>query len=305
MASDDMKKTLKDLENSLKKIKIHEKNIGKIVKDISKSEKAFKKLNSVSDFKVDKNSYVFPAGLVSYKRITDEDFSGFFGSSESNDNLTRRKAKKLTDKKFMDKKTEREYRLLAYMTGIPPDTPVSDIKKVIIEKKNNGKTTFTFESKRYDIAREYDFNTGTLTNKFIDIANKGGEDISGAGLNILVRQIANLKSFGKIRKIEGEFLKAENLFGYYVFLRYGFIPDRVAQSNYRDVMDEYNNLYPNDNVKKIEDFLKTETGRKFWKEKGGDWDGHFDLSDNSYSMKVLEDYVKNRIDKDLFNLTFK
>lgn len=302
MASDDMKKTLNDLEKSLKKLKIHEKNLNKIVKNLSKPEKKF---SSVGDFKVDKKSYVFPAGLVSYKKVSDVDFSGFFGSSESDENLTRRKAKKLTDKKFMDKKTEREYRLLAYMSGIPPETPVSDIKKVIIEKKSNGKTTFTFESKKYDIAREYDLRTGTLTNKFINVANKGGEDISGAGLNILVRQIANLKAFGKIRKIEGEFLKAENLFGYYVFLRYGFIPDRVAQSNYRDVMDEYNSIHPNDNVKKIEDFLKSETGRKFWKERGGDWDGYFDLSDNSYSMKVLEDYVKNKIDKDLFNLTFK
>jgi hypothetical protein len=305
MASDDMKKTLKDLENSLKKIKIHEKNISKIVKDISKSEKAFKKLSSISDFKVDKNSFVFPVGLVSYKKIADKDFSGFFGSSDSEENLTRRKAKKLTDRKFMDKKVEREYRLLAFITGIPPETPVSDIKQVIIEKKSGGKTNFTFKSKNYDITQEYDFNTKTLTNNFINIANKGGEDISGGGLNILVRQIANLKTFGKIKKIEGEFLKSQNFSGYYVFLRYGFIPDKVAQSTYSDLMDEYNSLYPNDNVNKIEDFLKSETGRNFWKEKGNDWDGHFDLSDNSYSMKILEDYVKNKIDKDLFNLTFK
>ena len=64
MASDDMKKTLKDLEKSLKKIKIHEKNINKIVKDISKSKKAFKKLASVSDFKTDKKSYKYPIEVL-------------------------------------------------------------------------------------------------------------------------------------------------------------------------------------------------------------------------------------------------
>ena len=36
MASDDMKKTLKDLEKSLKKIKIHEKNLSKFSKDSDK-----------------------------------------------------------------------------------------------------------------------------------------------------------------------------------------------------------------------------------------------------------------------------
>lgn len=71
------------------------------------------------------------------------------------------------------------------------------------------------------------------------------------------------------------------------------------------MIEEYNKLYPNDRVNKIEDFLKTQTGRNFWKEKGGDWDGYFDLSDDSYSMKTLGDYVKNKIDKDLFNITFK
>ena len=305
MASDDMKKTLKDLENSLKKIKIHEKNIGKIVKDISKSEKAFKKLNSVSDFKADKKSYKYPIEVLNYKEVKARDDNMFFGGSDDDERISWKKQKKLDSDKFMTKKTEREFRLLAYMSGVSPDTDLADVQRVVIKKKSTGETYFLFESKRYHIETEYDFNTKTLVNKFIGTIKNEGEDVSGGGLNILARQIANLKAFGKIKKIEGEFLRRGNSTGYYAYLRYGFIPDRVAQSTYSDLIDEYNKLHPTDNVNKIEDFLKSETGRNFWKEKGNDWDGHFDLSDNSYSMKILEDYVKNKIDKDLFNLTFK
>lgn len=302
MASNDMKKTLNDLENSLKKLKIHEKNLNKIVKNLSKAEKKF---SSVSDFKVDKKSYKYPIEVLNYKEVKEGSDNLFFGGSDDDERISWKKQKKLDSEKFMTKKTEREFRLLAYMSGISPDTNLSDIERVVIKKKNTGETYFLFESKRYHIETEYDFNTKTLINKFIGTIKKEGEDVSGGGLNILTRQIANLKAFGKIKKIEGEFLRRGNSTGYYAYLRYGFIPDRVAQSTYSDVINEYNELYPNGKVSKIEDFLKTETGRSFWKEKGGDWDGHFDLSDNSYSMKVLEDYVKNKIDKDLFNLTFK
>jgi hypothetical protein len=302
MASNDMKKTLNDLENSLKKLKIHEKNLNKIVKNLSKAEKKF---SSVSDFKVDKKSYKYPIEVLNYKEVKEGSDNLFFGGSDDDERISWKKQKKLDSEKFMTKKTEREFRLLAYMSGISPDTNLSDIERVVIKKKNTGETYFLFESKRYHIETEYDFNTKTLINKFIGTIKKEGEDVSGGGLNILTRQIANLKAFGKIKKIEGEFLRRGNSTGYYAYLRYGFIPDRVAQSTYSDLINEYNELYPNGKVSKIEDFLKTETGRSFWKEKGGDWDGHFDLSDNSYSMKVLEDYVKNKIDKDLFNLTFK
>lgn len=302
MASDDMKKTLNDLENSLKKLKIHEKNLNKIVKNLSKAEKKF---SSVSDFKVDKKSYKYPIEVLNYKEVKEGSDNLFFGGSDDDERISWKKQKKLDSEKFMTKKTEREFRLLAYMSGISPDTNLSDIERVVIKKKNTGETYFLFESKRYHIETEYDFNTKTLINKFIGTIKKEGEDVSGGGLNILTRQIANLKAFGKIKKIEGEFLRRGNSTGYYAYLRYGFIPDRVAQSTYSDLINEYNELYPNGKVSKIEDFLKTETGRSFWKEKGGDWDGYFDLSDNSYSMKVLEDYVKNKIDKDLFNLTFK
>lgn len=302
MASDDMKKTLNDLEKSLKKLKIHEKNLNKIVKNLSKTEKKF---SSVSDFKVDKKSYKYPIEVLNYKEVKEGSDNMFFGGSDDDERISWKKQKKLDSEKFMTKKTEREFRLLAYMSGISPDTNLSDIERVVIKKKNTGETYFLFESKRYHIETEYDFNTKTLINKFIGTIKKEGEDVSGGGLNILTRQIANLKAFGKIKKIEGEFLRRGNSTGYYAYLRYGFIPDRSAQTTYSYLIDEYNELYPNGKVSKIEDFLKTETGRNFWKEKGGDWDGYFDLSDNSYSMKVLEDYVKNKIDKDLFNLTFK
>jgi|LakMenE01Jun11ns_1017448.scaffolds.fasta_scaffold9553193_2 CRISPR/Cas system-associated protein Csm6 len=48
MASDDMKKTLKDLENSLKKMKIGKENLSKFSKDFDKTKKNTKEIEENS-----------------------------------------------------------------------------------------------------------------------------------------------------------------------------------------------------------------------------------------------------------------
>jgi len=305
MDSKDLKNIVKDLEKSLKKIQVSGRNLKKISKNLAKEVKNNNKPSSIKDFKVDKKEFKYPKKVLNYRAVKESDENMFFGGSDDEARISWKKQKKLDNLKFMDKKVEREYRLLAYMSGISPNTDLSDVQRVVISKKSSGATYFLFESKRYYVETEYNFNTKNLINKSIQTIKSEGENISGGGLNLLVRQIANLKNQNKIRKIEGEFLRRSNSTGYYVYLRYGFVPDESAQSNFRNLIDEFNNQYPNNKVNKIEDFLKTETGRNFWREKGDDWDGYFDLSDNSYSMKTLGDYVENKIDRDLFNLTFK
>jgi hypothetical protein len=48
------------------------------------------------------------------------------------------------------------------------------------------------------------------------------------------------------------------------------------------------------NVKSITELMYSQEGRDYWKKNGESFYANFDLSKNSYSMKTLEEYVKNK-----------
>lgn len=75
--------------------------------------------------------------------------------------------------------------------------------------------------------------------------------------------------------------------GYYTWARLGFDAELIPQEQ-KELEKELGK------VETIQDIMKTEKGRQWWKLNGWSFDAKFDLSDNSVSMIAFSEYLKSK-----------
>jgi hypothetical protein len=136
--------------------------------------------------------------------------------------------------------------------------------------------------------RQIFFNQNYIENFSFNVKNKG----KYSGSDIFNTQVQNTKKDNRIKEIRtvagGSFFGKMN--GYYTWLRLGYTPNKRKDKEY----SEKANKELGTNITSITELMYSQEGRDWWKENGGQFEGTFDLSENSYSMKTLEEYVKNK-----------
>ena len=110
----------------------------------------------------------------------------------------------------------------------------------------------------------------------------------GTSRELFIRQVEGMQKLGIKRiDIKATGSKKSGNDGYYEMMEFGVKPNR-RQSKL--IADKYN-IYKNDKqskLKKGENLMNTEAGRKWWKENGFAFDGTFDPSKNSEQYKKLK-----------------
>lgn len=119
----------------------------------------------------------------------------------------------------------------------------------------------------------------------------------GKGVEFFVNQVAALKKVGANKIItHAAGRKGDKFNGYYTWPRMGY--DGTILSH------QFNKLPQNlqdklGNSRSVLDLFELEGGKEAWKKHGSDiYDAHFDLEDNSRSMKALKAYLEERKNRD-------
>jgi hypothetical protein len=140
-----------------------------------------------------------------------------------------------------------------------------------------------------DISMVRSIKGKTIKNASFYIRNKAKYN----GAYILYNQAKNAQKEG-FEEIEttasGNYKSIEHTNGYYTWLRLGYKPDDDRDKEFV----EEANAKLGTNITSVTELMHSQEGRDWWKENGGGFGGTFDLSKNSYSMKTLEEYVKNK-----------
>jgi hypothetical protein len=111
----------------------------------------------------------------------------------------------------------------------------------------------------------------------------------GVGLDVFYSQVQEAKKQG-INRIIVQAGKGNGMNGYYTWARFGY-----EGTVNKDLIKSSDPNYPNTRYakyKKVSEFMRDQDSRDYWKKHGHEYDGKFDLSENSQSLKVLEDYYK-------------
>jgi hypothetical protein len=128
-------------------------------------------------------------------------------------------------------------------------------------------------------------NKGVILNNVFKIKNTNIYN----GTNILYNQVKNAQKEG-FNSMKAFAYRAKGWNGYYTWLRLGYEPNEQTDEEYIKKA----NKELGTNISSITELMYSKEGREWWKENGGSFEGTFDLSENSYSMKTLEEYVKNK-----------
>lgn len=136
-----------------------------------------------------------------------------------------------------------------------------------------------------------------IENDRIDII----EQKAGTAIKIFARQVEEARNAG-YKEIVCIAARDQNLVGYYVWARAGFILKPDGQEDM------------NNHLKSMK-FPGTETAphmivlnpdyREWWKENGISWEGAFDLSENSESLQILEKYIKEKAEQEATKKNYK
>ena len=139
------------------------------------------------------------------------------------------------------------------------------------------------------------YQDNTISNLNFMITKNKGKDYPYKynGLNIFSQQVQEARKYG-FKKITTSASGSKDSYtnGYYTWLRFGYKPDFA-----KDVLSDYKKnagLSNALNVKNVTELMKTKEGQISWNKYGTHFIGEFDLSDNSYSMKTLNNYRKSK-----------
>lgn len=115
---------------------------------------------------------------------------------------------------------------------------------------------------------------------------------TGKGTEIFGDIVSNAKQQGydRIMTTAAGMGGDDSMNGYYTWPRLGFDTELPKSAIDRAKAEGFD-------VKRLSDLMKTSDGRKYWKENGFCLELEFDLSDDSYSMETLKEYVSGRKDE--------
>lgn len=115
----------------------------------------------------------------------------------------------------------------------------------------------------------------------------------GKGTEIFTNQVKEFQKKG-YKKLETLAAKSDTLNGYYTWARLGY--DFVNPSSQDDFDELVSSSVDNDisSARSLPELMSFPKGREFWKKNGFEFDGAFDLSENSKSMFILNRYNENK-----------
>lgn len=159
-----------------------------------------------------------------------------------------------------------------------------------IIKDDDDEKTFLLETDKYKVVNTFSANSDwdklIVINSIEKCTNENG---------IMVSLLHNQILYATKAGFEQLYCKAprskENI-GYYIFLNMGFVP--LVRTGFEK---KFNDLIAGTEFRNSEsylDLLKTQEGRDFWKENGFEFEGVFDLEDNSLSRLIFEKYLQTR-----------
>lgn len=119
---------------------------------------------------------------------------------------------------------------------------------------------------------------------------------SGKGTQIFYNQVNQFKDLG-FKKLETEAGAARGMNGYYTWARVGYdIKDKNELKIFQSQM-KMSGEKEFKNVKSLQELMVTKKGRDYWRKEGGYFHGEFDLTTGSNSMKILDQYIKQKNEK--------
>lgn len=168
---------------------------------------------------------------------------------------------------------------MASLSGISALNP-NDVDSVRI-----GKKSVTVSGDGIDIRVQIDKEENALLLDYMELEHKG----QGTGAKVLDSMVKASRAHGLEKIIldaSGSYGSSQN--GYYTWPRLGF--DASLTSAQKEKAKNAGFV-----AETISDLMKTEKGRKYWKENGTSiQEAVFDLSKNSKSMLTLEEYLKKK-----------
>jgi hypothetical protein len=121
-------------------------------------------------------------------------------------------------------------------------------------------------------------------------ANKQG---LGFGVSVLNNQINHASKLG-FEQLQTQAVRNNNTgqIGYYVWLMMGYIP--VKDSGFEYYLKEAVSRTKFEGIDSYLELLSTQEGRDLWRERGDDFDGVFDLAEDSLSRQIFNKYLETR-----------
>lgn len=215
--------------------------------------------------------------------------TNFSDSTETKKNL------KVSESNYYDVKKKHSIGnmdILNLSGGIPKE----GMKKINLETRDasEGVIKSRVETDDYMVDRIIDMKSKEIYNSYMRVFKKG----EGIGTNLLLNQVQNARKLGfKKMKVQaaGGHGWDDTWDGYYFWAKMGYQMDANSQKNFDRWIKQEGRKEST-----INEMVSTKEGLAFWKKNGWEWNGFFDLNDNSESMKILGRYlVEKKIVKNL------
>jgi hypothetical protein len=194
-------------------------------------------------------------------------------------------------KQFEDVDKEREIKNVGKFLGLNDENEIQkffgDGTIISIEKSGNAVAVLT-----EDCYIEREFEEGIVhMDEFL--LNPDIEKSKGKGTEIFSNQIKGFKDKG-YKELITDAAKSNIYNGYYTWARLGYdIQGNESKTRFKKLIKDSND----DDIKDIQslpELMSFEKGRKFWKDNGFQFQAEFRLDDNSESMFILNEYIKDK-----------
>lgn len=172
------------------------------------------------------------------------------------------------------------------LVGAQPGATVR-VQNVYVASSEYGETYVSVAVDHPDFEMRRSIYKDRIVNDSIEVKSPG----KGIGTKIFFDQvsIASAKGF---KTISTSATKGHEVNGYYTWARLGYDAKIPGFRSGRFVDKEASEVIPGATL--ISDLMKSEKGREWWKSQGVSFEGEFDLTPGSLSMKVLSEYVKQK-----------
>jgi hypothetical protein len=177
-------------------------------------------------------------------------------------------------------------------TGIPKDFKGG----IRIEYNDDGAKVY-ISGEGVSMTRDINLYDKEVSNEYFKIERSSIH--YGRGAEIFNNQVQSVKSAGFERiKVyaAGSHDDNQTYNGYYTWARFGYVPnnEQLGVTGFNQFAQQ-NNIGQVSNFKEI---MYTKQGRDWWQNKAGvSFRGTFDLTDNSYSMTTLNNYMQERANR--------
>jgi hypothetical protein len=139
-------------------------------------------------------------------------------------------------------------------------------------------------------SRTFEINT-IHANEFI--LNPEINKSQGKGTEIFNNQVKQFKDKG-FKNIETTAAKSDKYNGYYTWARLGYEINSMTEKRLFESLLKKSTDKRIKSVQSLQELMTFKEGRDFWKKNGFQFEGKFDLKDNSKSMFILNNYVKEK-----------